>query len=77
MSPCSEEVIEDVIEGAEADSPHESEPASGVTRREFLAGSGLLSAGVALGVPKLAHAEEAGQRRGGRAQHGPDHAFDQ
>jgi xanthine dehydrogenase YagT iron-sulfur-binding subunit len=55
VSRCTDETVEEV----RSESPHASGVTeSGVTRREFLAGSGLLSAGVALGMPHLARAEE-------------------
>jgi xanthine dehydrogenase YagT iron-sulfur-binding subunit len=50
VSPCSEEVLEEI--------EFESGQESGVTRREFLAGTGVLSAGVAIGLPRLAPAQE-------------------
>lgn len=62
MSPCSEEAVLEQLENHEETGTPESRE---LTRRQFLAASGVLSAGVATGLPGLARAEELPGNPGG------------
>ena len=62
MKNCTEELEDFAIEGAGEDTSSEEfcPPEVELSRREFLAAGGLLAAGVAAGLPRMAEAEAKG-----------------